>query len=660
MITSLINSFLGVVLLLGLTHSGEVAAKLQSPLLMAGKKTLYQRVLARPNAYLHTKPSNQARQTYAVAPFTIFYVYERKQLEEVEWVKVGYEKRNKTLGWIPADKLIDWKQTLTVAFKDPLGHDRVLLFRDRESLRNIVEGRDLFGYNLLYRKAAAGEVSAESPVIAIQPKAYVDIVEDFYLVPITQHEDVYIGDKQGLLLQVTTLPKKDSPTDQPKPKREPKPIARDYRSAIVFVIDSTISMGPYIDRTREAVHKIYESVESRDLKEKVSFGLIAYRDNLNAAPGLGYLTRTYASLEQGTDPRAFFTGVDRVGAARVSSKGYIEDAYAGIKKAIEDIDWSGYQARYIVLITDAGARPGHDPLSHTGLNAEALRQLAYDKNLSIWTLHLKTPEGRADHGSAEEQYRRLSYYPQIGELYYPVELGSVTDFGRTLETFASQIAQQVQETAQGLPPALMPDEPNKTELAEFQRKVSALGYALRMRYLQKASGGQVPEVFNAWLVDRDIAEPERKNLEVRVLLTRDQLSDLQLVLKKVMEATEEGVFSPSDFLDELKSVAATISRDPEATGRSTRAAGDREQNLADLGYMREYIEDLPYKGEVMNLSLQTWEDWPAKEQLKFLHRLESKINYYQTIHDNTDLWISLDGGPVSGDSVFPVALEMLP
>ena len=62
----------------------------------------------------------------------------------------------------------------------------------------------------------------------------------------------------------------------------------------------------------------------------------------------------------------------------------------------------------------------------------------------------------------------------------------------------------------------------------------------------------------------------------------------------------------------------------------------------------------------MNLSLETWEDWPAKKQLEFIHNLESKINYYQIIHDNTDLWISLDGGPIDGDSVFPIALEILP
>jgi hypothetical protein len=44
----------------------------------------------------------------------------------------------------------------------------------------------------------------------------------------------------------------------------------------------------------------------------------------------------------------------------------------------------------------------------------------------------------------------------------------------------------------------------------------------------------------------------------------------------------------------------------------------------------------------------------------FVSRLESKISYYQALHDHTDLWVSLDGGPVSGESVFPVLLDMLP
>ena len=47
-------------------------------------------------------------------------------------------------------------------------------------------------------------------------------------------------------------------------------------------------------------------------------------------------------------------------------------------------------------------------------------------------------------------------------------------------------------------------------------------------------------------------------------------------------------------------------------------------------------------------------------QIDFLHRLEEKITYYRALHDHTDLWVSLDEGPVDGDSVFPVAIEMLP
>jgi hypothetical protein len=145
-----------------------------------------------------------------------------------------------------------------------------------------------------------------------------------------------------------------------------------------------------------------------------------------------------------------------------------------------------------------------------------------------------------------------------------------------------------------------------------------------------------------------------------VLLTRDQLSDLHSILRQVLVTAEEGLLSPRTFLNDLKSLAATIARDPEQLGATTRVTGARAGNLADMGFMREYIEDLPYTGEVMNLSLENWQDWPAREQVSFVNRLEEKINYYEVLHDHTDLWVSLDGGPISGDSVFPIALEMLP
>jgi hypothetical protein len=407
------------------------------------------------------------------------------------------------------------------------------------------------------------------------------------------------------------------------------------------------------------MRRVYASINQAGLTDKVNFGLVAYRDNLQSVPDLKYLTRTFVPLEQGGNARRFLGAIEDLWTAWVSSEDFREDAYAGVKHALETVDWRGFDARYIVLITDAGARDAGDPLSATGMRAEALRQLAYDKGVSIWVLHLLTPEGEEDHAQAERQYRSHSEYPGIGQFYYGVGMGDVAEFGTVLEALTRQITEQVRATVAGDRPLPIPERRTAdTQLASFQDRVAKLGYALRMRYLQRDQNEGIPEVFDAWMVDRDFVDPQQSMLDVHVLLTRDQLSDLQYVLRRVLETAEEGVLSPSGFLNDLKSMAATLSRDPASVGTSTRAAGS--ENLADLGYMREYIEDLPYQGEVMSLSLQDWEDWSAKRQLEFVHGLESKIRYYQALHDHTDLWISLDGGPVDGDSVYPVRLDMLP
>ena len=198
------------------------------------------------------------------------------------------------------------------------------------------------------------------------------------------------------------------------------------------------------------------------------------------------------------------------------------------------------------------------------------------------------------------------------------------------------------------------------QLAEFQAKVAKLGYALRMKYLRQTDEEQIPAVFDAWLLDRDFRNPERAALDVRVLLTRDQLSDMHDVLTAVLESAEEGMLSPQTFLDELKSLAATMTRDPSQLGATTATTVGQGNSLANLGFMREYIEDLPYTPEVMGLSLDDWQSWSTQQQVAFVTRLEDKLDYYRALHDHTDLWVSLDNGPVSGDSVYPVPLEVLP
>jgi hypothetical protein len=62
----------------------------------------------------------------------------------------------------------------------------------------------------------------------------------------------------------------------------------------------------------------------------------------------------------------------------------------------------------------------------------------------------------------------------------------------------------------------------------------------------------------------------------------------------------------------------------------------------------------------MDLDLGTWQQWSAQQQFEFVNELEGKITYYQALHNDVDLWVSLGGGPIDGDSVHPLLLEALP
>ncbi|WP_419603187.1 vWA domain-containing protein [Thiolapillus sp.] len=642
---------LGLLVLLVLL-GGQALADTKKPLLMEGKQALYQRVLAIPDARLHDQPGDE--QGTAVTPFSAFYVYERKPVQGNEWLLVGVDKHGSLSGWLAAKDSISWNQGLTVVFRDPSGHDRVLMLRDKASLEALARQPGSETYRKLYEQAVQGELPADSPVVAIQPAGHIDIRKDFYLVPILDFKDTWLGTEQARMLKIASVP---------LASRKAAPAAdgakREYTAGLVFVIDASLSMDEYIQRTREAVMKIYDQLGDARQLGRVNFGLVAFRDNAKAAPGLDYTARTYVTLEQGRDPGVFLEKVDQLSAAKVSSKDFREDAYAGLQQAIEGMGWQGHDARYIVLITDAGAREGDDPLSTTGLGTAALRQLAQDNGIAIFVLHLKTPSENADHARAEAQYRELSDFPGIGSLYYGVPTGNVEEFGTVLDSLAGQISAQVAQGLEAQPQPARPEAKENTRLTELQLKVEKLGYALRMQYLQQFQG-QPPRVFNAWMLDHDMSQPQRQTVDVRVLLTRDQLSDMHDILRQVLRTAEDGLLSPQNFINELKSLAATISRNPEELGRTTATTAGEGNSLVDMGFIGDYIEGLPYTGEVMSLSLDDWQSWPAAQQIEFLRRLEEKITYYQALHDNTDLWISLDNGPVSGDSVFPLSLDMLP
>ena len=237
------------------------------PLLMAGKHSLYQRVLSVPGARLASEPGGQA--DTEVVPFTAYYVYSRREQGGREWLELGTDRHGSRAGWLSDADCIEWNHGLTAAFRDPAGHDRVLLFRDSDSLRRLAGQSESGAYQRLYSEAVRGQSSADSPVVAIQPPGYVNIQEDFYLVPIHRYEDVYLGSEKARLLQVSSVPLVSEASGAGR---------RDYTAGLVFVIDSTLSMQPYIERTQEAVNTSFATLDEADLPGQMNFCLLYTSD----------------------------------------------------------------------------------------------------------------------------------------------------------------------------------------------------------------------------------------------------------------------------------------------------------------------------------------------------------------------------------------------
>jgi hypothetical protein len=446
-----------------------------------------------------------------------------------------------------------------------------------------------------------------------------------------------------------------------------------FSAAVVFVIDSTISMGPYIDRTREAIKKVYARIEQEQLLGQVKFGLVAYRSSTKAVPGLDYVSKMFVDPATVKDGKDFLAKVAELKPATVSSKLFDEDAYAGVMQTLEQVQWHQFGARYIVLITDAGALDGDNPLSSTEMNATQIRLEAAHRGVAIYALHLKTPGGAKNHAAAEAQYSDLTLNPFLNKpLYYPVEAGDVNSFGQKVDNLAAAITTQVKAAYSGedaagsasgadpgygkaAKPAATPATTAKPAAEDpLLRDAALLGHAMQLAYLGEVTGATAPPVFQAWISDRDLVQQNIPTTDVRVLLTKSQLSDLSDVVKQIADAANEGLISPANMFAQLRSVAATMGMDPNQLKQKNSA------NLTQLGLLGEYLQGLPYMSDVLALDEETWKSWEGLEQEKFIRRLHTKLKHYQRYNADVDRWVALAEGSDPREHVYPVPLEALP
>ncbi|MCL1985389.1 MAG: VWA domain-containing protein, partial [Betaproteobacteria bacterium] len=436
------------------------------------------------------------------------------------------------------------------------------------------------------------------------------------------------------------------------------------RTGVAFVIDTTISMKPYIDQSLNVIRSIYDSLEKSSLSSSVGFAVVAFRNSTNAKPGLEYTTRVVSDFKTATDRKELETELAKVDEAKVSSHSFNEDSLAGIKTAVDSLNWGPYASRMIILLTDAGPLPSSDPYASLKMDVRELADYAKTRGIWLSATHIQSPSGRNNHAEAEKAYRALTLLSNNRSNYLAIPAPTAQEgarhFGAVASTLAGSLVTMVKNTSEGKMMTRPLDEPTAKSSPEAQAAELGhiLGYAMQLEYLGRQQATRAPSVVDSWITDMDLLQLAKNRqsptVQVAVLLTKNQLSDLQQQLKIIIDNAERTKKIDSrDFFQGILSAAAKMARDPSRLGSA------EAKNLSELGVLGEFLDGLPYKSDIMLLREEDWYRMSVGEQTSFINRLKSRIARYEEYDKDTSNWESF-GSPQAGDWVYRVPLTMLP
>jgi hypothetical protein len=611
---------------------------------MPGKKTLFQRVLVRPGATLVAQPGGAAP-VRLLRPFDLFYVFDRKTIKAADWLLLGGSRNGPATGWLSADKCIAWKQTIVVQFTNPAGRELSLLFRDQAAIsRYLGDPSDL---SALRARAERRALLPNDTAVAIEPQLEVDKQKAFYLLPILGFEMVTHGAREVQALRVAVVAKAEPP---------PPPLAKPFRTAIVFVMDTTISMRPYIENTREAIRLIYDKIHNSALSNNISFGLVAYRNSIEKTPGLEYLTRVFVPLKVDQNPDAVLDAVSGVQEAVVSSHEIRDDLYSGIKIALEDkeINWQPFDARYIIFFTDSGPLPSSDPWSKH-LEPVTLNQDAASRNISIVGLHLMTGGlNQPIYPTVIPAMKLLcrGFSSDKTSRYFQIPKGTPAAFSQVIQQLITTMVSSLQ-TASRNDKIQVQDNGD-----EMTSKVLIDTLAMQLAYLGRQENERAPDVIEGWIADRSLENTSRQAVNVCILITKNELSTLQKVLESITFQGEQTRDASPQFFDRIRIALARVARDPDRLSESDQIANADFKTLGEA--MGEMLQDLPYRSEIQEITSDDWARKSRADQREILDRLDSKVRYFDRIYAMPERWTALDPAADDGDKVFPMPLAFLP
>ncbi len=631
------------------------------------------RLLVKPQSNIYFERDESSAQVRSnVPPFEVLYAYEMDDVSYDEnfsatgWFRVG-ASLDAAEGWMRADDVVPWKQALALAFTNPGPSERkpVVMFSTADSLDYAIEDFETAQQDPeeFVDRVMSGDDVPEG-VISREGAGWVDIDQTFYLMPILSHMDLSslgVGyDLRGVQLAALT--------DQARSAQSDACDIRDRGAAdcfrnqqgggvsqlameVVYVIDMTASMGPYIDAVRSAVRESTQALAHKMGSGQIRFGLVGYRDEIASSPGIEFVSNNFTPelltpvefselLKSGSSGSE---GTPAIAEATVGSGDSAEEVFAGLETAINSA-WSEDMARLIILIGDAPSHPLEHEKNTTGLDELSIREMADQADIYIASIYIG-PESGDDFAIAKPQFETLAAgSDDSGRAFSAASGGNADALEHSMRTVIEKVTTAISD---GSFTSIMSDAIPDDDLT-----TSAVLRAVRAAFVDYlGDDSQPPSNIVAWALDRDLTDYSKKSFDLKIMLTRKDMEELQDLVRGLISELNAGSTTSVDFFGGIQGASGTSSYD-FAIGLA-----DQFSNSPNLPL---WINALPYKSQFLTLSKEDFVQASPDDRSRYEADLNALVDLYDEALNRPDGWVALNEQARVDEKIYMLDLENLP
>lgn len=602
-----IINLLLIILTLFLSSTGINA---QTPL---KEGDLFLKGIAKKKTAIYKKASTGSGKVTKLEPFDIVYIYGKGS-----FYKVG-PTPNEVTGYIPKSDLTEWNSRLCLHFTPLKGRQPGLVFNDPESLKECLRGtQDFYDTN--------GRPHSKS--IAMEPDENLADQRFTMLLPILDEERMRLGTGQHMAYKIGFLSGGDASYAAPaeSSKRRSSKVAE---LELMFLIDATGSMQPYIDGTKEIVKNVTQRIlTSRE--GGCRFGVTAYRDYEDE-----FVYRQFSNLTSNS-----YKSVAALSSiAADGGHDTPEAVFDGFLGSLTETNWHETQntLRLIILIGDASAHPPGAVGNPKNISSRQLLQKASE--MKVRTLAVKL-----DHGSSDSE--GAGQFMELAEGLTEADKGSFIDvpFKGTMDSeFIDKTSAKIEAEILRLEKMIKVIRDSEESIYKdpvFPAGTSRTDRAIILKNVTIKSGSPRPIEFNTGWIN-EFTKDGSKLLNSYVYMTKDEFD---LMIKYIK-------FSSDVIKDTDKALAGTIKEVIEVSTGETLEGTDLE-----VHYKKAL--SLPVKSDILRIPVSELHSWGEERKSRILKLAEGKYNQLEIWGNNLENWYEAPGG--GGFKYTFVPVDMLP